>query len=181
MPTSCHPIDPSAGTGADAGGILPFPSPARSPRFPSSPRSPRSRSSPRAAAATVLIALGLLLLAMASCGRGGQAPAGAPAGGSERAAPAGPKPVEIAEDPVKTGIAAGDAGLASAARSRLAADPRLRGLAIEVDAEEGRVTLWGTVGTAQQREAAAEVARRTPGVTSVVDHVKVGAPTGRAP
>jgi hyperosmotically inducible periplasmic protein len=170
MRTICHPIDPSAGTGA--GGILLF-------RAPScSPRSPRS---PRAAAAAVLMALGLLLPAMAGCGRGGQPPAGGPAGGSERAAPAGPKPVEIAEDPVKTGIGAGDAGLAGAVRSRLAADPRLRRQPIEVDAEEGRVTLWGTVGTAQQREAAAEVARRTPGVTSVVDHVKVGTPGGGAP
>jgi osmotically-inducible protein OsmY len=132
-------------------------------------------------AAAVLISLGLLLPALAGCGRGSHSRPQAAAGGS-RAAPAAAKEVEISEDPLKTGIAAGDAGLASAVRSRLAAEPRLRRQRIEVDAEEGRVTLWGHAGSAQERTAAVEVARRTPGVATVVDLIKVDAsPGGPAP
>ncbi len=83
------------------------------------------------------------------------------------------KAVEIQEDPVKTGIEAGDAGLASQVRARLAGDPQLRGLGIEVDAEGGRVTLWGHVGQAAQRQAAEQLARRTPRVPAVIDLIKV--------
>jgi hypothetical protein len=138
----------------------------------------RALTAPTAAppAAAVLIALGLLVLAQAACGPRRDAEVKAPGGGAGRPTPAGGKAVEISEDPVKTGIAAGDAGLASTVRSRLAADPRLRGLRIEVDAEEGRVTLWGQAGSGQQRSAAVEVARRTPGVNAIVDLIKVGAP-----
>jgi hypothetical protein len=142
----------------------------------------RALAAPTAAApaAAVLIALGLLVLA--ACGRGRDAEVKAPDGGARRPTPAGAKAVEISEDPVKTGIATGDASLASAVRSRLAADPRLRGLRIEVDAEEGRVTLWGSAGSSQERSAAVEAARRTPGVSAVVDLIKVGAPpTGPVP
>jgi hyperosmotically inducible protein len=133
---------------------------------------------PAAALAVLLISLGVLMPALAGCGRQRGAEVGAPAGGASRAAPAGAKEVEIAEDPVKTGIAARDAGLAGAVRARLAADPRLRRQRIEVDAEEGRVTLWGYAGSAQERTAAVEVARRTPGVTAVVDLIKVRASPG---
>jgi osmotically-inducible protein OsmY len=133
----------------------------------------------RLRAAALLVSWCLLVPALAGCGRGRHEGAAAPAGGSQRAATTGArgaKEVEIAEDPVKTGIAAGDAGLASAVRSRLAVDPRLRGLRIEVDAEEGRVTLWGGAGSGQERAAAVEVARRTPGVTGVVNLIKVASP-----
>jgi osmotically-inducible protein OsmY len=126
------------------------------------------RRCPHARTATIVL---LVLPLVAGCGRVRQAGGAAPGHGA--ASPA--KEVEIQEDPVKTGIEAGDAGLASQVRTRLAADPQLRGSRIEVDAEGGRVTLWGRVGQAAQREAAEQLARRTPRVTSVIDLIKVDA------
>jgi len=114
--------------------------------------------------------LGAFALAT-GCGRGRQAGGAAPAGSGTHAA-AGAKAVEIQEDPVKTGIESADASLASKVRAGLAADPRLRLLHIEIDAEAGRVTLWGHVDRAEQRAAAEQLARRTPGVTSIVNHIK---------
>jgi osmotically-inducible protein OsmY len=119
----------------------------------------------------VLLALGVPLLA--ACGWARQA-GGAAAASPRHGAAGAAKEVEIQEDPVKTGIEAGDAGLASQVRSRLAGDPELRKLRIEVDAEGGRVTLWGHVDQAAQREAAERLARRTPRVAEVIDLIKVG-------
>jgi len=120
--------------------------------------------------------LGVLALAcccLAGCGRGPRAAGAPPAGSGAHAAPAA-KAVEIQEDPVKTGIESADATLASKVRAGFAADPRLRQLAVEMDAEAGRVTLWGHVDSAEQRAAAEQQARRTPGVTSIVNLIKVG-------
>jgi osmotically-inducible protein OsmY len=119
--------------------------------------------------------LGWLALSccLAGCGRGPRA-AGAPPAGSATHAAATAKAVEIQEDPVKTGIESADAVLASKVRAGFAADPRLRQLPIEMDAEAGRVTLWGHVDRAEQRAAAEQQARRTPGVTSIVNLIKVG-------
>jgi hypothetical protein len=133
-------------------------------------------SRPGRALLTVLCSLGLMACAcaLAGCGRGPQARgAGAPAASGRHAATT-PKEVEIQENPVKTGIEAGDASLADKVRARLAGDPQLRLLRIEVDAEAGRVTLWGHVGRAEERTAAEQQARRTPGVTSVINLIKVG-------
>jgi len=128
-----------------------------------------------AAAPRVLACLGWLALCccLAGCGRGPRGAAAPPAGSGTHAAPAA-KAVEIQEDPVKTGIETGDAALASKVRAGFAADPRLRQLPIEMDAEAGRVTLWGRVDRAEQRAAAEQQARRTPGVTSIVNLIKVG-------
>jgi osmotically-inducible protein OsmY len=87
------------------------------------------------------------------------------------------KDVEVREDPVRTGIEAGDAGLAAQVRARLAGDPQLRQQHIEVDAEGGRVTLWGQATRAEDRTAAEQLARRTPGVAGVNDLIKVASPT----
>ena len=118
--------------------------------------------------------LALSFCCLVGCGRGPRAAAAPPAGsGTPHAAPAA-KAVEIGEDPVKTGIESADAALASKVRAGFAADPRLRQLPIEMDAEAGRVTLWGRVDRAEQRAAAEQQARRTPGVTSIVNLIKVG-------
>lgn len=116
-----------------------------------------------------------LCCCLAACGRGGPRAGGAPpAGSGTHAAAGGAKAVEIQEDPVKTGIESADAALAGKVRAGFAADPRLRQLPIEMDAEAGRVTLWGHVDRAEQRAAAEQQARRTPGVTSVVNLIKAG-------
>jgi BON domain-containing protein len=133
-------------------------------------------ATPAVAAARVFAWLGCLVLCcccLAGCGRGPRAAAAPPAGSGTHAAPAA-KAVEIQEDPVKTGIESADAALASKVRAGFAADPRLRQLPIEVDAEAGRVTLWGHIDRAEQRVAAEQQARRTPGVTSIVNLIKVG-------
>jgi osmotically-inducible protein OsmY len=125
-------------------------------------------------AALPLLALLALLAAIAfaaGCGRGREG--AMPAGVARRDAGRAVKEVEVREDPVKTGIEAADAGLAGKVRSRLDGDAQLRRLPIEVDAEAGRVTLWGRVGSAEERAAAEQLARRTPGVTSVIDHIKI--------
>ena len=124
-------------------------------------------------ALVLLLVLGVPFLA--ACGRVRQAGGAAPASPRHGVAGAA-KEVEIQEDPVKTGIEAGDAGLASQVRTRLAGDPELRTMRIEVDAEGGRVTLWGRVDQAAQREAAERLARRTPRVAEVIDLIKVGEP-----
>jgi hypothetical protein len=125
-------------------------------------------------AALALVAWLALMVLAASCGQGRQG--GAAAAGARRDSGRAMKEVEVQEDPVKTGIEAADAGLAGRVRSRLNGDAQLRRLPIEVDAEAGRVTLWGHVGSAEERAAAEQLARRTPGVTSVVDHIKIAPP-----
>ncbi len=138
------------------------------------PRRPRRRARPRgragASALAVLLPAALLAAALLGCGRGN--PAGGAGAASARNQPAAPKAVDIAEDPVKTGIEAGDAGLAGRVRARLTGDPQLRALQIEVDAEGGRVTLWGHVGRAQDRAAVEQLVRRTPGVAGVTNLIK---------
>jgi hypothetical protein len=154
--------------------------------MPILPRDRRDLAVPRAllpsvpsvapgAPAILLVALAVLLSpAVTACGRraGGPPPAAAAAARHDKD---GFKDVEIREDPVKTGIEAGDAGLAGKVRARLAGVPQLHGLAIEVDAEAGRVTLWGHVGRAEDRAAAEQLAHRTPGVAAVNDLIKVDA------
>ena len=162
-------------------GGVPAPAPARAKPARTSPsREPRAprRSRLAAAAAPLLLLLLLVILPVlgaAGCGRR-QSAAAPPAPRGPAGADKTIKEVEIREDPVKTGIEAGDAGLAARVRSRLAADPVLRGLRLEVDAEGGRVTLWGRAERAEERAAAEELARRTPGVTSVIDLVKIDSP-----
>lgn len=67
------------------------------------------------------------------------------------------------------------AGLALAARVRAALKARTETASVEVAirAEDGRITLAGTVGRRDELEAALEVARGVDGVRSVVDDVRV--------
>jgi len=141
------------------------------------PRRRGRRQAPVACTIATLAWLGAFALA-AGCGRGPQTGGTAKAGSGTHAAAAA-KAVEIQEDPVRTGIESADASLASKVRAGLAADPNLRLLHIEIDAEAGRVTLWGHVDRAEQRAAAEQLARRTPGVTSIVNHIKL--PSGNPP
>jgi osmotically-inducible protein OsmY len=126
-----------------------------------------------------MLLLGMLLLQAAACGR--RPVAEPPAAGAARGALPAAKEVEIQEDPVKTGIEAGDAGLAAKVRLRLGGDPQLAHLSIEVDAEGGRVTLWGHVSRLEDRAAAEQLARRTPGVAAVNDLIRVDGEDRPAP
>ncbi len=132
------------------------------------------KHSNKLSALALLGSLALPACALSGCGRGPQARGAGPAAAAGRPTKASAaQEVEIGEDPVKTGIEAGDASLAGRVRAQLAGDPQLRPLRIEVDAEAGRVTLWGRVGRAEERAAAERQARRTPGVTSVINLIKI--------
>lgn len=119
------------------------------------------------------LALGLF----AGCGGAGSA-----GGATEnRSAPAPvakpkePEAVEIKSDPLNTGVASGDAALTAKVKARLAADPDVSAAHVDVDAQGGRVTLWGEVGRPEVKAKAESLAKGTPGVSSVADLVKVAA------
>jgi hyperosmotically inducible periplasmic protein len=68
----------------------------------------------------------------------------------------------------------GDAGITSAVKAKLLADSTVSGLRIDVDTENGVVTLTGTVKSKAEADQAMMLARNTDGVTRVVNNLKVG-------
>ena len=95
----------------------------------------------------------------------------------QTAAPAAPTPVAAkkVERPTSTDgdkspdakRASANAQLAAKIKSALAAELKLNGAGIDVVAEDGGVSLFGTVVAARQIPLAAKVASRVAGVTSV--------------
>jgi hypothetical protein len=69
-----------------------------------------------------------------------------------------------------------DAQLTSNIENRLVADSGLAGKQLGVKAEDGTVTLTGTVDNDAQREAAARYAAAEPGVKQVINNLQVAAP-----
>jgi hypothetical protein len=69
-----------------------------------------------------------------------------------------------------------DAQLASDIQTRLVSDSGLQGKQLGVKAENGTVTLTGTVDNDAQREAAARYASAEPGVKQVINNLQVAAP-----
>lgn len=74
----------------------------------------------------------------------------------------------------RSGDAAADVALTTKVKSQFLADDNISGLKIDVDSNNGVVTLTGTVPTAAEKALALKVARGTDGVKSVVDRLKVG-------
>jgi hyperosmotically inducible periplasmic protein len=66
-----------------------------------------------------------------------------------------------------------DMWITSAVKMRLLADDRAPGLAVNVDTDGGRVTLFGRVGSEAARMAAAEDAHKASGVTQVINDLQV--------
>lgn len=66
-----------------------------------------------------------------------------------------------------------DASLTAQVKSRLAGDPAINALYIDVDTSNSRVTLRGKVGLPDQKTEAEKIARETPGVTDVVNLLQV--------
>jgi hypothetical protein len=93
--------------------------------------------------------------------------------------PAAPPPpataVDIGAEPLKPGIGTADQALADRVRTRLASDPRLHGLKIDVDAQGGRVTLWGHVASRDLKTVAGQLAQQTPGASSIANLIAVDA------
>ena len=81
----------------------------------------------------------------------------------------------------QTGEVVGDAAITSAVKSKLLADKATGGLKIDVDTNDGVVTLSGTVHSAAERNEAVRLARTTKGVKTVSNKLVLGtaATTGR--
>ena len=67
----------------------------------------------------------------------------------------------------------GDAGVTASVKTKMAADPDVSALQIEVDTQNGVVTLTGNVNSATEKEQAIRIARDTSGVRDVVDMITV--------
>lgn len=80
--------------------------------------------------------------------------------------------ITVGEDPGDMAPGA-DAALVAAVEGKLAADNDTSGLNIDVDVQDGVVTLSGTVRTAAARTQAGEVARSVDGVKSVRNELRV--------
>ena len=89
-----------------------------------------------------------------------QAAAPAPAPAPEAKAPEAPKP-----DPNKE--------LARRVKQALEGEAKVQGGAIDVTAQDGRVSLWGTAATAGERNLAGQIAAKVQGVASVDNQIKV--------
>lgn len=71
-----------------------------------------------------------------------------------------------------------NANITAKVKARLAQDPAINALYVNVDTDEGRVTLRGKVALAEQKAEAEKVARETDGVKDVVNQLQV---TGNVP
>ena len=79
---------------------------------------------------------------------------------AEAKAPEAPKPDANAE-------------LAQRVKQALESEAKVQGAAIDVTAADGKVTLWGTAGTAGERSRAAQVAGKVEGVKAVENKIAV--------
>src|SRR5436309_1787262 len=75
----------------------------------------------------------------------------------------------------KTGAVLSDAEITTAVKTKLAADKHVSASKIDVDTNDGAVTLNGTVKTAAERSAAARIAHQTKGVKSVTNKLTLEA------
>ncbi len=66
-----------------------------------------------------------------------------------------------------------DAGITAKVKAKLLADPEVKGLAIDVDTKDGRVTLSGTAKTSSEKDEAEKLASHTDGVVSVDNQIVV--------
>ena len=69
---------------------------------------------------------------------------------------------------------AGNAGLTTKIKAKMALDDTIEAARIDVDTTNGGVTLSGTVATEAQRTRAVQLAKETDGVREVVDRLRVG-------
>lgn len=113
------------------------------------------------------------ILALAACGD--SAPPAKPA-----AQPTAPAPVAKAPETKAPEAKAPEAPkpdpnkeLAQRVKRALEGDGKVKAEQIDVTANEGRVSLWGTAPTAGERARAAQVASKVEGVASVDNQIKV--------
>jgi hyperosmotically inducible periplasmic protein len=73
----------------------------------------------------------------------------------------------------ETGDVMGDAGITTAVKTKMLADPDVAGLKIDVDTKDSIVTLTGNVTSTAEKKKAIELAKETSGVKSVIDRLKI--------
>ena len=67
-----------------------------------------------------------------------------------------------------------DAAITASVKTKLAADPDVAAINVDVDTNEGVVTLSGRVESQFQKDEAGRIARGTDGVRSVINNLSVG-------
>jgi hyperosmotically inducible periplasmic protein len=108
------------------------------------------------------LAIGMLLACSSLCGCVAAVVGGAAAGG-----------YYVGKDERSAERIAQDAAITADVKARLIAEPGIRSLSINVDTNNGNVTLKGDVKTAAQRSTAGSIARKVEGVTSVRNDLTV--------
>lgn len=73
-----------------------------------------------------------------------------------------------------TGDQMDDAAITASVKSKFLADPDVAAINIDVDTNEGVVTLSGRVESQFQKDEAGRIARTTDGVRSVINNLSVG-------
>lgn len=116
----------------------------------------------------------LAVLALAACGDSAPPkPAAEPAAPPpQAAAPAAPAPAPEAKAP-EAPKPDPNKELAQRVKRALEGEAKVQAAAIDVTAKDGRVSLWGTAASADERARAAQVASKVEGVASVDNQIKV--------
>jgi len=121
---------------------------------------------------SLLVALSAF--ALAACGDEAPKPAPKPAAppAAEAAPPAPPPPAPItkAPEPPKPDP---NKELAERVKRALEGEAKIQAAGIDVTANDGTVTLWGTATTAAEKNRAAQAARKVDGVKAVENKIAV--------
>jgi hypothetical protein len=113
-----------------------------------------------------------LTLGLAACGDDPKPAAQAPAAPQTATAPA---PITEAKAPEAPEAPKPDPNkeLARKVKQALEGEAKIQAAAIDVTANSGRVTLWGTAATAAERNRAGQVAAKVDGVSAVDNQLKI--------
>jgi len=114
-----------------------------------------------------------LALGLAACGDSAPPPKpAAPAPQAAAPAPVSPAPAPEAKAP-EAPKPDPNKELARRVKQALEGDAKVQGAAIDVTAQDGRVSLWGTAASAGERNLAGQIAGKVDGVASVDNQIKV--------
>lgn len=120
-----------------------------------------------------ILAAAVLILALAACSE----PAPPPPVAKPSTETPKPPPVEAkapeAPQASQTPKPDPNAELAARVKQALEGEAKVQAAAIDVTAADGKVTLWGTAGSAGERSRAAQVAGKVEGVKSVENKIAV--------
>jgi hyperosmotically inducible periplasmic protein len=114
----------------------------------------------------------LLIVGLAACGEeappkpAAKAPEAPPVA---KPAPPPPPPVAKAEEPKPDP----NKELAARVKRALETEAKIQAAGIDVTAQDGKVTLWGTTASNAERKRATAVAKKVEGVTAVDNQLKV--------